>query len=85
MKLTPAERNHLLHHIKENYALTGGPSISWSVENGFMPHEYIPLLNLLSKEMKEENAPSMDPTEPWAPPADSAEAFRVRMKELSQE
>ena len=83
MPFTEAEKNHLLHVVKENSLFKGGPAITWCRDNGIMYHELTPLLELLSKQMLEEGTLSIEPTSEWAPPAESVEAFRKRMAELS--
>jgi hypothetical protein len=86
MKLTAAERNHLLHLLYENCHLTKGPALSWNGENGFFHHEVLPMIYVLSEEMKTggtECVPGELPSTEWAPPG-TVEEFRKRLEEAKQ-
>jgi hypothetical protein len=83
MRFTEAEKNHLLHVVKENAGLTRGPAITWCRENGIEYHELVPALVALSEEMKAGNAEGIEPTAEWVPPASSGEEFRKRIAELT--
>lgn len=88
LKLTPAERTHLLHYISEGSGLEPGPATLWNGNNGILPHELLPLMEVLNSELKEEGwTVSIEeiPRGPWTPPAESAEAFRDRIRRASAE
>lgn len=87
LKLTPAERTHLLHYISEGSGLEPGPATLWNGSSGILPHELLPLMEVLNSELKEEGCTvSVEdiPKEPWTPPAESAEAFRDRIRLASE-
>ena len=89
LKLTPAERTHLLHYITlEDSGLERGPATLWNANNGILPHELLPLMEILKSELKEEGwtrTVEAIPKGPWAPPAESAEAFRNRIRLATKE
>ena len=87
LKLTLAERSHLLHYISEGSGLRPGPATLWNGNNGILPHELLPLMEILSSDLKEEGwtvGIEDIPKEPWTPPAESAEAFRDRIRLASE-
>ena len=84
-RLTDAERNHLDHHYWESSKLEVGPATEWNVANGIMPHELLPLANLRAEEThRDRQEYPFEPQEPWIPPADNADAFRARIKEVTE-
>jgi len=88
LKLTPAERTHLLHYILESSGLKRGPATLWNGNNGILPHELLPLMEILNSELKQEGrtvAVEEIPRGPWAPPAATAEVFRDRIRLASEE
>jgi hypothetical protein len=83
VKLTEAEKNHLLHIVKESLAVVKGPATTWCQEHGIEHRELAPLFEVLSGEIEAEGIRGRKPTAEWVPPAESAEAFRKRISELA--
>ena len=87
MKLTTAEKNHLIHVARENSLLRKGPALTWNGENGIYHHDILPLFELFVRELRETGEQldrgEAEPTVEWAPPAASGEEFRKRIIDLT--
>jgi hypothetical protein len=84
-RLTDAERIHLDHyHWEEFPGQAPGPAHAWNAENGIMPHELLPLDLVRAAEWGRRQPYPQEPEEPWAPPAENADAFRARVKEITE-
>ena len=84
-KLTDAERIHLDHYHWEQLRHQPGPAHEWNIANGIMPHELLPMAYLRAEEtFRDRQEYPFEPTEPWSPPAENADAFRARVKEIKE-